>query len=431
MEVTDGDERLAMDDDDCMGILWSLHQRRIEFNQLEESIQATEEAADELEEQLVATNFTVAALLAQRFTRIPREREMYVRSGRWFEETLPRLGEQHFRACFRVSSTTFRYLVDVCRSSMQRQDTAMKTAITVEKRVAISLYRLCSTAEERTIGHLFAVGQSVVNESYREFCDVVIEELEARTVSMIRNEDLEHHMREFQAVLGFPNDIGALDGCHLPVSPLKDSAVDYRNYKGCYSVILLALVDHRYLFRYISVGSPGKCHDANVYGRSPLGRLLEDYQVAVPRSIGGTKIPPIVLCDQAFPLTRNLMKPFPHSFNHPQDEGDYNYALSKARRVVENAFGRLKARFRIVLKRMEVRIDNVYTVVRACCILHNVCETLNDSADKQWIQDARKVEDDDKLEQPSRKTKAKTDSGTAVRTALVAYFGANPPPKRN
>ncbi|XP_029843768.2 uncharacterized protein LOC8030648 [Ixodes scapularis] len=232
MEVTDGDERLAMDDDDCMGILWSLHLRRIEFNQLGESIQATEEAADELEEQLVATNFTVAALLAQRFTRIPREREMYVRSGRWFEETLPRLGEQHFLACFRVSPTTFLYLVDVCRSSMQRQDTAIKTAITVEKRVAISLYRLCSMAEERTIGHLFAVGQSVVNESYREFCDVVIEELEARTVSMIRNEDLEHHIREFQAVLGFPNDIGALDGCHLPVPPLKDSAVDYRNYKG-------------------------------------------------------------------------------------------------------------------------------------------------------------------------------------------------------
>ncbi|KAG0444269.1 hypothetical protein HPB47_013985 [Ixodes persulcatus] len=115
---------------------------------------------------------------------------------------------------------------------MLRQDTAMKTAITVEKRVAFSLYRLCSTAEERTIGHLFAVGQSVVNETNREFCDVVIEELEARTITMIRNKDLDNHMREFQAVLGFPNAIGALDGCHLPVSPPKDLAVDYHNYKG-------------------------------------------------------------------------------------------------------------------------------------------------------------------------------------------------------
>ncbi|CAN7947596.1 unnamed protein product, partial [Ixodes hexagonus] len=230
-------------------------------------------------------------------------------SGRWFEDTLPRLGDQHFRACFRVSSTTFRYLGDVCRPSMLRQDTVMKRAITVEKRVAISLYRLSSTAEERTIAHLFAVGQSVVNGSYREFCNVVIEKLELRTDSMVRNEDLDKHILEFQAVLGFPKAIGALDGCHLPVSPPKDSAVDYRNYKGWYSIILLALVDHRYLFQYVNVGSPGKCQDANVYGRSPLARLLENYKAA--RS-------PLVLCDQAFPLTPNLMKPFPHSLNHPQ-----------------------------------------------------------------------------------------------------------------
>ncbi|KAG0430256.1 hypothetical protein HPB47_022857 [Ixodes persulcatus] len=86
---------------------------------------------------------------------------------------------------------------------------------------------------------------------------------------MVRSQDLDHHVLEFQAVLGFPNAIGALDGCHLPVFPPKNSAVHYRNYKGWYSVILLALVDHRYRFRYVNVGFPGKFHDANVYGRSP------------------------------------------------------------------------------------------------------------------------------------------------------------------
>ncbi|CAN7938457.1 unnamed protein product [Ixodes hexagonus] len=131
---------------------------------------------------------------------------------------------------------------------MLRQDTVMKTAITMKKREAISLYRLCSTAEERTIAHLFAVGQSVVNGSYREFYNVIIEKLESRTVSIVRSGDLDNHILEFEAVLGFPNAIGALDGYHLPVSPPKDSAVDYRNYEGWYSIILLALVDHRYLF---------------------------------------------------------------------------------------------------------------------------------------------------------------------------------------
>ncbi|XP_040071660.1 uncharacterized protein LOC120844100 [Ixodes scapularis] len=220
-------------DDECLGFMWSLQQQRTQFLLLEERIQAAEMEEDELEERLMATNFPVATLLAEKWTTIPRERAVYVRSGRWFEETLPRMGDLYFRVCFRVSSTTFRYLVDVGRPSMLRQDTAMKTAITVQKRVAISLYRLCSSAEERTIGHLFAVGQSVVNETYRKFCDVTIEELEAHTITMIRNEDLDNHTHEFQAVLGFPNAIGAVDGCHLPVSPPKDLAVDYHNYKGC------------------------------------------------------------------------------------------------------------------------------------------------------------------------------------------------------
>lgn len=71
----------------------------------------------------------------------------------------------------------------------------------------------------------------------------------------------------------------------------------------------------------------GRCHDASVYRRSPLPHLLEQNQVAVPKDLAGTEIPPLILCDQAFPLTRNLMKPFPHS--HLQGKGDFNYALSK------------------------------------------------------------------------------------------------------
>ncbi|KAG0435333.1 hypothetical protein HPB47_018554 [Ixodes persulcatus] len=221
-----------MRDDEILGMVWLLQQQRIQFNQMEEQIQTMEAEADTLEKQLHATNFTIAAVLAREFTKVPRERTMYVRWERWFEETQPRIGEQHFRACFRVSSSTFRYLVDVCRPSTVRQDTSMKSATTVEKRVTISLYRPCSSAKERTIGHLFAVGQSVVNGSYREFCDVIIDQLESRTVSIARSQDIDHHMLEFQTVLRFPNAIGALDGCHLPVSPPKDSAVDYRNYKG-------------------------------------------------------------------------------------------------------------------------------------------------------------------------------------------------------
>ena len=55
-----------------------------------------------------------------------------------------------------------------------------------------------------------------------------------------------------------------------------------------------------------------------------------------------------------------------------------NYHLSRARIVVENAYGRLKARWRRLCKSNDMNIQNVPTVITACCILHNVCEVHGD-----------------------------------------------------
>ncbi|KAH6933859.1 hypothetical protein HPB50_018614 [Hyalomma asiaticum] len=111
-------------------------------------------------------------------------------------------------------------------------------------------------------------------------------------------------VREFFAATGFPQAVGALDGCHFPVSPPKKHAVDYYNYKVWYSIILLALVDHRYRFRYIRVGSPGRCHDAGVYAASGLRKVVEGAHFESPM----IDVAPIILCDQAFPLSENLIR---------------------------------------------------------------------------------------------------------------------------
>ncbi|KAL1442756.1 hypothetical protein MTO96_046256 [Rhipicephalus appendiculatus] len=123
-----------------------------------------------------------------------------------------------------------------------------------------------------------------------------------------------------------------------------------------YSIILLALVGHLYRFRYSNVGSPGKCHDAHVYGRSRLKRVAESDQFKSPVSgIEGTPVAPIILCDQVFLLTSHLLKPYANAPSGSKQEV-FNYNLSKSRRIVENAFGRVKARFTFIIKRMECKL---------------------------------------------------------------------------
>ncbi|XP_054930520.1 uncharacterized protein [Dermacentor andersoni] len=187
-----------------------------------------------------------------------------------------------------------------------------------------------------------------------------------------------------------------------------------------YSVILLALVDHQYWFRYINVGAPGRCHDANVYGRSKLHTLIESGHLDSPViMIEGAAITPLILCDQAFPLTATLLKPFP-SASPGTPEAACNYNLSKTRRIVENAFGRLKARFRFVMKRLECKLPNAKQAIRAACVLHNICETFRDPVDPQWEQDVPAF--DELFPQPSRSTTQSSETGHSVRAALAQYF---------
>ncbi|KAH6945507.1 hypothetical protein HPB50_008797 [Hyalomma asiaticum] len=112
----------------------------------------------------------------------------------------------------------------------------MRKPISVEKLVAIGLYRLCSSAEDRTITYLFGIGPFTVNIVYREFKRAVVGIVESVWVHMPRTEDMTEHMRECYAVTGFPQAMGELDGCHFGISPPKKDAVDY-NDKGWYIII--------------------------------------------------------------------------------------------------------------------------------------------------------------------------------------------------
>ena len=82
----------------------------------------------------------------------------------------------------------------------------------------------------------------------------------------------------FETYWGFPQAAGAIDGSHIPILRPDESASDYYNRKGYYSVIMQAMVDFR---GYVYIGWPGKVHDARVFANSSL------YQ----RGMNGTLLP--------------------------------------------------------------------------------------------------------------------------------------------
>ncbi|KAH8025799.1 hypothetical protein HPB51_012121 [Rhipicephalus microplus] len=86
--------------------------------------------------------------------------------------------------------------------------------------------------EDRTVANMFDLGSSTVNTIYAEFCDIVVEALKYEWVRMLAADEMTHHIREFYAVTGFPQAVGALDGRHFLVSPPRENAIEYYNVKG-------------------------------------------------------------------------------------------------------------------------------------------------------------------------------------------------------
>ena len=78
-----------------------------------------------------------------------------------------------------------------------------------------------------------------------------------------------------------------------------------------------------------------------------------------------------IVGDDAFPLNTRLMKPYPYR-NLEKEKRIFNYRLSRARRVVENAFGILSHRWRVFLTTIKLSPDKVTDIIFAACCLHNL-----------------------------------------------------------
>ena len=97
----------------------------------------------------------------------------------------------------------------------------------------------------------------------------------------------------------------------------------------------------------------------------------------------------------------------------------FNYRLSKARVIVEHAYGRLKGRWRCLLKRNDVLIRDVPCLIAACCVLHNICEDCHETFHDDWIQD----ETDSTLNSPSLPSSSTVaNSGKDAQKSLMVYF---------
>lgn len=190
--------------------------------------------------------------------------------------------------------------------------------------------------------------------------------------------------KDFFNLWNFPHCLGAVDGKHVVLQTPIQSGSEYFNYKSHFSIVLMAIVDANYKFLYADVGCQGRISDGGVFKNTTFYHNLQAKALNLPEEThlmgNNTKSPYVFLADDAFPLMKNIMKPYPGSWMKKTKERAFNYRLSRARRIVENVFGILSSVFRVLRKPMLLEPEKATDVVLACVYLHNFLRNSRDSA---------------------------------------------------
>lgn len=172
----------------------------------------------------------------------------------------------------------------------------------------------------------------------------------------------------------FPHCLGAVDGKHVAITPPHDAGSFFFNYKEFHSLVLLAVVNAKYEFIMCDFGTNGRISDGGVIENTKFGEKLNNNSLRIPPADilppFPTPLPYVFVGDEAFALKENFLKPY-NQRELNEEKKIFNYRLSRARRVVENTFGILCSKFRIFESPINLKPDNIDSVVMASCVLHN------------------------------------------------------------
>ncbi|KAJ6648033.1 Protein ALP1-like [Pseudolycoriella hygida] len=329
---------------------------------------------------------------------------------------------ERFEQYFRMSKDRFDFLLNRIKWQITGETTNFKRPITPKGKLVVTLRFLASGSSYADFAFRFRMGASTIRKVIIETVNAIVNELLHIMMAKQDQASWTKIADDFYKKWNFPNTLGAGDGKHVGLFCPSKSGSENFNCKKTFSVNLMAVVEASYKFVMIDVGASGSNHDATVFWNSEFGRMWHSQDdrlnLPAPKPLPNTveNVPYQIIADDAFGQTITVMTPYPGNGLWRQQR-IFNYRLSRARRVVENAFGILCHVWRILLKRIEADVEFAKKIVTACCILHNFLKmSLSEIFDI--------MNREDKTEPQTASIPIATDRSSAAATAMRNRFAS-------
>ena len=156
---------------------------------------------------------------------------------------------------------------------------------------------------------------------------MIAQQLLKQCVSIPTGENLTAVVTGFEDTWGFPQFAEAIGGSHIPIQAPGECPKDYYNRKGHHSILLQALLDHRYCFMHINIVWPGCVNDAHVLAKFELCQRgqMEVLFPEQPKQIKGVSVPLLNLGDPAYLLLPWILKPYTDTGTLSLKQSVFNY----------------------------------------------------------------------------------------------------------
>lgn len=366
---------------------------------------------------------TLATFMGEVNPHIERRLWMVSRNSDWWEMHHS-WSDAEWLENMRMPRSTFELICEELSDTLHKETTKMRSPIPVTKRVALTLWKLATNADYRTIEGIFGVAKSTICKILREVCEAIVSKFMDDYIYVPDSTKLREIATEFSSKWGIPQCVGAIDCTHVPIIAPSNNTFEYYNGNGWHSVMTQILVDSAFCIMDLHIGNTGSLQDSELFKSSQLfadgqdGLLFPDNA----RVINGVNVPYFVAADAAFPLLTWMMKPYPtDGKNITEQEKKFNQKLDCIHRVARQAMGRLKGRWHCLQTRNDGMVDFVMLIIQACCVLHNICEKRRHPFNPKWLVD-------DKPDMPVSHPHGEEDNShdaEEIRKALVAYVAVD------
>lgn len=169
----------------------------------------------------------------------------------------------------------------------------------------------------KTLSYYFLRGHTTIRKIVAETSKAIWEILQPKYMPYPSKDLWMQTANRYWELWNLPNCVGSIDGKHIRIkAPLKSGST-YFNYKGYFSIVLLAVCDADGVFLSVDVGEYGRNSDGRALRESAFGKALANDQLNLPEAAplpgesAGSDFSYYFAADEAFLLTNHIMKPYP------------------------------------------------------------------------------------------------------------------------